>query len=253
MGEYMQRYFIDEHNLITNNTILIDEADSHHIKDVMRMHVGENVIACIKGTNKIYLCEIENISKQVSLRILEEKEENNELAIKVSIAHGLVKRDKQEEVIRRLVELGAYRYIPVVMDRSVIKLKKEEYKFKNDRLERIIKEASEQAERNDFLILNDVLSFNDLVKSFNEYDLVLFAHARKKDDLSLKKYLNIDKSIKNILVIIGPEGGFSEKEENILFENDKVHTISLGKRVLRTETAPLAAMAILAFIGENDE
>ena len=248
----MQRYFIDEHNLINNN-IIIDEADSHHIKDVMRMHVGENVIACIKGTNKIYLCEILELAKKVLLKIIEEKEENNELKIKVSIAHGLVKRDKQEEVIRRLVELGAYKYIPVMMDRSVIKLKKEEFKFKNDRLERIIKEASEQSERNEFLILNDVVSFNDLVKSFSEYDLVLFAHARKKDDLSLKKYLNFDKSVKNILVIIGPEGGFSEKEENTLFENDKVHTISLGKRVLRTETAPLAAMAILSFLGEYYE
>lgn len=249
----MQRYFINENNLIANNTILIDESDSHHIKNVMRMHVGEKVIACIKGTNKIFLCEIVDLDKKVSLKVIEEKEENNELGIKVSIAHGLVKKDKQEEVIRRLVELGAYRYIPIQMDRSVIKLKKDEYKFRNDRLDRIIKEASEQAERNDFLILNDVLSFTDLVKSFSEYDLVLFAHARKKDELSLKKYLNIDKSIKNILVIIGPEGGFSEKEEKTLFENDKVHTISLGKRVLRTETAPLAAMAILSFLGENDE
>lgn len=248
----MQRYFINENNIINNN-ILIDEADSHHIKDVMRMHVGENVIACIKGTNKIYLCEILELSKKVLLKIIEERQENNELNIKVSIAHGLVRKDKQEEVIRRLVELGAYKYIPVVMDRSIIKLKKEDYKFKNDRLERIVKEASEQSERNEFLVLNDVITFNDLVKSFNEYDLVLFAHARKKDDLSLKKYLNIDKNIKNVLVIIGPEGGFSEKEENTLFENDKVHTISLGKRVLRTETAPLAAMAILSFLGEDYE
>ena len=227
--------------------------DSHHIKDVMRMHVGENVIACIKGTNIIYLCEILELSKKVLLKIIEERQENNELNIKVSIAHGLVRKDKQEEVIRRLVELGAYKYIPVVMDRSIIKLKKEDYKFKNDRLERIVKEASEQSERNEFLILNDIITFNDLVKSFNVYDLILFAHARKKDDLSLKKYLNIDKNVNNILVIIGPEGGFSEKEENTLFENDKVHTISLGKRVLRTETAPLAAMAILAFLGEDYE
>ena len=124
----MQRYFINENNIINNN-ILIDESDSHHIKDVMRMHVGENVIACIKGTNKIYLCEILELSKKVLLKIIEERQENNELNIKVSIAHGLVRKDKQEEVIRRLVELGAYKYIPVVMDRSIIKLKKEDYKF----------------------------------------------------------------------------------------------------------------------------
>ena len=135
----MQRYFINKESIINNN-IIIDEADSHHIKDVMRMHVGEKVLTCIENTNKLYLCEIIELSKKVLLKIIEERNEFNELPIKVSIAHGLVRKDKQEEVIRRLVELGAYKYIPVNMDRSVIKLKKDDYKFKNERLSRIVKE-----------------------------------------------------------------------------------------------------------------
>ena len=247
----MQRYFINEESIINNN-IIIDEADSHHIKDVMRMHIGENVLACIANTNKIYLCEIIEFSKKVLLKIIEERSEFNELPIKVSIAHGLVRKDKQEEVIRRLVELGAYKYIPVNMDRSVIKLRKEDYKFKNERLSRIVKAATEQSERNSFLILSDVVDFKDLVKNFDDYDLVLFASAPKKDEINLKKNIFIDNNIKNILVLIGPEGGFSDQEVNTLEAHPKVKTISLGKRVLRTETAPLAIMAILSFLSEGN-
>ncbi|MBP5408515.1 MAG: RNA methyltransferase, partial [Bacilli bacterium] len=168
------------------------------------------------------------------------------LNINVSIAHGLVKRDKQEEVIRRLVEIGAYEYIPVNMARSVIKLKKSDYHFENDRLNRIVKEASEQSHRNNFLKLADVIDFKDLVNNFKNYDLVLYADANKKDDLALRDLLKLEDK-RNILVLIGPEGGFSEEEHNLLLNNDLVHTISLGKRILRTETAPLVIMSILAY------
>ena len=245
----MQRYFIEKENIYLNNGIKyinIDDNDSHHIKDVMRMHLNEQVIACIKNTNIIFLCEVFNISKNVTLKVIEEKEENNELNINVSIAHGLVKRDKQEEVIRRLVEIGAYEYIPVNMARSVIKLKKSDYHFENDRLNRIVKEASEQSHRNNFLKLADVIDFKDLVNNFKNYDLVLYADANKKDDLALRDLLKLEDK-RNILVLIGPEGGFSEEEHNLLLNNDLVHTISLGKRILRTETAPLVIMSILAY------
>ena len=207
----MQRYFIDENQIVKENNnliITIDEADSHHIKDVMRMHVGEKVICLVKGSTKVYLSEIILISKKVILKVLEEKEQNNELPIKVTIAHGLVKRDKQEEVIRRLVELGAYAYQPVLMDRCVIKLSKTDFKFENDRLIRIVKEASEQSERNEFLHLNDVLTFDSLINTFKCYDLVLFASATSKDDLSLKDKLSLNENIKGVKKVENPIADF---------------------------------------------
>ncbi len=242
----MQRYFI-KNNQLNNNIITIDENDSHHIKNVMRMHIGEKVIATIEGETS-FLCEIISLDKNVNLKVLEEIRDNNELKVKVSIAHGLVKRDKQEEVIRRLVELGAYAYIPVEMDRSVIKVspKDKNTPFKNERYERIVKEASEQSERLSLLKLNNILSFKELINSFSEYDLVLFASVASKDDLSLKENLANIKNLNNILVIVGPEGGFSDKEIETI-NKTKAKTITLGKRVLRTETAPLAAMAIIAY------
>lgn len=248
----MQRYFINEDQIKNENNellVYIDEADSHHIKDVMRMHLNEKVIVCIENKTN-YLCEIILLSKKVVLRVIEELNENNELNINVTIAHGLVRKDKQEEVIRRLTELGCFAYLPVMMDRSIIKLNNKELKFKNERLERIVKEATEQSERNKKMLLLDVIAFNDLIKIFPNYDLVLFASVSEKNDLSLKEKLNIKENTKNILVIIGPEGGFSDSEIEKI-KKTSAYTISLGKRVLRTETAPLCAMSILAYEGEK--
>lgn len=246
----MQRYFVNEKQ-IQNNVITIDELDSHHIKTVMRMRENEKVLVCLnnESVSHTYLCKIISLSKNVLLEIIEELNENNELDFKVTIAHGLVKRDKQEEVIRRLVELGAYAYMPVIMQRSVIKIDLSKRKFSNERFERIVKEASEQSERNKLMKLMDIHSFNELIKAFENYDLVLFASVASKDDLTLKEKISKFKA-KNILVIIGPEGGFSEKEIEMI-ENTKAETISFGKRVLRTETAPLYAMSVLSYLGEK--
>ena len=247
----MQRYFIKE-SQINNKLICIDEADSHHIKNVMRMREGEHVIACSLSddeTSFVYLCTICSLGKNVILEIQEELCENNELAFNVTIAHGLVKRDKQEEVVRRLVELGAYAYLPVIMQRSVIKIDQSKRQFKNDRFERIVKEASEQSERNRLMHLLDIVTVKELINSFNNYDLVLFASVASKNDLSLKEQMKVSNA-KNILVIVGPEGGFSEKEIEMI-EATKAKTMSFGKRVLRTETAPLYAMSVLAYEGEK--
>ena len=246
----MQR-FIKE-SQINNKLICIDEADSHHIKNVMRMREGEHVIACSLSddeTSFVYLCTIYSLGKNVILEIQEELCENNELAFNVTIAHGLVKRDKQEEVVRRLVELGAYAYLPVIMQRSVIKIDQSKRQFKNDRFERIVKEASEQSERNRLMHLLDIVTVKELINSFNNYDLVLFASVASKNDLSLKEQMKVSNA-KNILVIVGPEGGFSEKEIEMI-EATKAKTMSFGKRVLRTETAPLYAMSVLAYEGEK--
>lgn len=247
----MQRYFIKE-NQINNNLIIIDEADSHHIKNVMRMHEGEHVVVCSLDENECshtYLCSILSLSKNVMLEINEEIFENNELSFNVTIAHGIVKRDKQEEVVRRLVELGAYAYLPVIMQRSVIKIDQSKRTFSNDRFERIVKEASEQSERNRLMKLLDIVSIKELINLFDNYDLVLFASVASKNDLSLKEQMKVSNA-KNILVIVGPEGGFSEKEIELI-ENTKAKTMSFGKRVLRTETAPLYAMSVLAYEGER--
>ena len=141
----------------------------HHIKNVMRMQVGDKVIcACDK---KAFLCEISEISDNVKCNILKDITKNTALNGKVTIAQGLVRRDKTEEVVRRLTELGCTNYIPLIMKRSIIKIDKIN-DFKLDRYQKIIKEASEQSQRNDLMNISGIKSINDLIKELNDYGLV---------------------------------------------------------------------------------
>lgn len=241
----MQRYFVKKEQ-INNNIVKIFGDDVHHIKTVMRMKINDKVLVCDELNT--YLCTIDSISNEVTLKILEIFTDNNELNLDVTIAHGLVRREKMEEVIRRLVELGCYSYIPVDMKRSVVKFKE----INLSRLEKIVKEASEQSQRVKLMKLSEVISFKQLISICNNYDLILFAHVGKKDKINLH---NETKNLKGkkILVIVGPEGGFDDKEISILEEFKQLKTVSLGKRILRTETAPLFLMSILGFLGEQYE
>lgn len=240
----MQRYFVNK-DQIRDNIIKIDESDSRHITTVMRMDIDDLVSVC--NNEDTFLCKVIKLGKNVELEIINKIDNNPELNQKITIAHGLVRREKMEEVVRRLVELGCFQYIPVDMKKSVVKGKE----INIDRINKIIKEASEQSQRTRLMKINNVISFKSLINSFKDYDLILLAHAKERENLNLYKELKI-KNVKNILVVIGPESGFDESEINSMINNG-AKLISLGKRVLRTETAPLYIMAVLSFIGEQYE
>ena len=253
----MQRYLVNK-NKINKSIVFIDGNDVHHIKNVMRMKIGENILV-FTDNQELFLCEIIEISDTVQAKIIGNVESKNELNKNITIAQGLINRDKTEEVIRRLVELGCNNYQPVIMDKSIIKYDDKMTDKKNnnrlDRLNRIIKEASEQSQRINLMNVYNPIFFNNLIKSIDDYDLVLFCHVEFKDQNNIKEVLKanlIDNypNINNILVIIGPESGYSKKEIDAIM-NTKAIPISLGKRVLRTETAPLSIMSILAYEVEN--
>ncbi|MBO4666598.1 MAG: 16S rRNA (uracil(1498)-N(3))-methyltransferase, partial [Bacilli bacterium] len=201
-----------------------------------------------------YLCEISDISDKIYLKIISKEINNNELKATIDIAHGLVRREKKEETLRRLVELGCHKYIPVMMDRSIVKIDK--LNENESRIKTIIKECSEQSERG--LLMNYVspISFKELINISKEYDLlfVCFEESGRSNEKVLNKYLN-DLENKKILVLIGPEGGISDEEIKLLKENNFI-LIGLGKRILRTETAPLFIMSLLGYhveVGDKDE
>ena len=244
----MQRYFVNV-NQLNKNVVTISGSDVHHIKDVMRMHSGDKIICSCDEV--AYLCVIEEISNVVRCSILEDITKNTSLNGKVTIAQGLVRREKTEEVVRRLTELGCSNYIPLIMKRSIIKIDKIN-DFKLDRYQKIIKEASEQSQRNDLMKISGVKSINDLIKELNDYDLLLLADANE-DNSMLKDIDFVANHYQNILVVIGPEGGFDDLEKEILINNG-FKVVSFGARVLRTETAPLYAMSVLGFLlGDKNE
>ena len=234
----MQRYFI-ESSQINNNRIMIIGSDVHHIKNVMRMKIGEHVTCCDEN-QKVYFASIVDISDKIILEIIEELMINNELDIEVTIAHGLVRREKAEEVIRRMTELGGYEYIPLDMKRSIVHAKND----KSERWQRIIKEASEQSQRNRLMKVGEITNINDLLKNKQKYDLCLFADVNAKT-YNFKEIIN-DFSEKSILIIVGPEGGFDKSEIETLLNNG-FKAVSLGKTILRTETAPLYIMSVLNY------
>lgn len=239
----MQRYFVNN-NQIEKPYISIIDTDFHHIKNVMRMRQHQEVIVCDQD-GKSYLCSVETFdTTRVMLRIKVELAQDNEFPVSVTIAHGVVRKDKAEETIRRLAELGASKYIGVQMERSIIKVKQIEDKYLV-RLDKIIKEACEQAHRNRLLRFLGWTDLSGLLKMRDDYDVCLFAYEQNKDSMQFKSILR-DFTQKRVLVLIGPEGGISSKEAQRLITAGFI-PIGLGNRILRTETAPLFVMSALVY------
>lgn len=237
----MQRYFVNKKQ-INDNIVTINESDTHHIKNVMRMSIGDNVYVC-DNTNA-YLCEIVSINEVTTLKIVEQLDNNPELGVNVTIAQGKLHREKEEMIVKALTQLGCYQYIGVQMNKSIVKFKKVT-ENKMERIQKIIKEASEQSQRNRLMTYVSNITFKELISNFVNYDLVLLCDVVESKDITLKKILG-DHKYKNILAIIGPESGFSKQEIDAI-KNAKALTISLGKRILRTEIAPLFLLSAISY------
>lgn len=241
----MQRYFI-KNNQIVRNKVIINDGDYHHIKNVMRMKEKERIFVCDEDEN-VYLSEIEIINnKEVILNILLKIEDQVELEVDVTIAFGLAKRDKQEEVARKITELGASGFIPVEMERSVVRLSHQK-ESKLERLKLIVKEAAEQSHRCKMMKVSDAISFTELLKVSQDYDLLLYAYEEegRRHNYQFKQLLQNFHG-KRILVLVGPEGGISPQEVEILNQNGFL-AIGLGPRILRCETAPLYIMSAISY------
>lgn len=238
----MQRYFVDKISVVKPN-IYITGDDLHHIKNVMRMNVGDKVY--VSDQDNSWIAIIKNIDfQQVTLEIEEELNENKELPLNITIAHGLVSREKKEETIQKITQLGAVAYIPVLMKKSVIKLVKEKEQKQTERLQKIAKEASEQSHRTKILKVELPITFNELLKLEKNYDICLYASTvLDPKDESFKKIIR-ERKYKNILILVGPEAGIDESE---IAKLNSWTAITLGPRILRTEVAPLYIMSAISY------
>jgi 16S rRNA (uracil1498-N3)-methyltransferase len=238
----MQRYFIKEEQ-IEDNLIKIKDSDFHHIKNVMRFKVGTELITTtFKGIS--FLTEISHFEKNsVFLKIIKELETTNN-TINVTLAQSLIKKDKFELVLQKATELGVKEIIPLQTKNSIIKI--DDFQKKKIRYETIVKEASEQSERNVMPKINDLLDIKSL--PYDNYDFVFTAFARKNSESLLEEIKDIDSS-KSVLVLIGPEGGFDKAE--IEYLQSKSTLVSLGKTILRSETAAIYFLSALRLIWEK--
>jgi 16S rRNA (uracil1498-N3)-methyltransferase len=233
----MQRYFI---NKKIDNNFIIKNDDFHHIKNVMRMHNNDNIE--VVYDNCTYLCKITIEKDFVKAKILEEMEEQDNIT-NITIAQGLPKFDKLDFIIEKATELGVFKIIPLKTIRSVVKYDKEKSIKKVIRWQKIAKEAAEQSKRNSIPIIERVQEIEELIKK--EYNLKLLCTVNE-DKNNIKHYLqNLRKDAK-ILVVVGPEGGFTDEEEQ-LFLNNGFKSVSLGENILRTETAPLFILSAIKY------
>lgn len=232
----MQRYFVKNYD---NNNFTLWDSDIHHIKKVMRCQNNDKIE--LVHNSKVYLCNIDNIDT-LSLSIIEEYQEDREMTIELNVAVALVQEQKFDLILQKLTELGVSSIIPVKTERSIVKMDENKKEKKKQRWQMICKEASEQSHRVTIPEVQDVISLKELINNKKELNLICSLNEYTKP---LDNYLTND--VKSILFVIGPEGGFSKKEEEYLIEQEFQCT-TLGKRVLRVETAAMYVASVINHI-----
>ena len=247
----MPKFFVDD-NQVTEEKIKITGNDVNHIKNVLRKKQSDILTICNTSNNKDYLCEILKIDENyIECKIKEEIQNYAESRAHVTIMQGLPKADKMELIIQKSVELGVYDITPIEMKRCVVKLNDKDKQKKIDRWQKISEVAAKQSGRNIIPHINSVINIKNICNLLKEYDIVLVAYEKEnkttiKEELkNLKEVYNINNEIK-IAVIIGPEGGIDEEEIEIL-QKSGAKTITLGKRILRTETASLNTLSNIMY------
>lgn len=249
----MPKFFV-QNNQIINEKIEIKGQDVNHIKNVLRAKVGEEIQICNQDTSENFLCDIQEFEKEkIICKIKEKLENNSESNIEITIFQGLPKSDKMELIIQKSVELGVYQITPIEMKRCVVNLQEKDKKKKQERWQKISEVAAKQCMRDSIPKINGIISIKELENQIDQYDVVLVAYENERENTlknELEKIKNQNKERNKIAIVIGPEGGIEEKEvESLKDKGCKI--ITLGKRILRTETVALNMISIIMYELEN--
>lgn len=244
-------HFYTEKSNIFEDHIVLEGADVNHIRNVLRMRDGEELIIC-DGEGTDHYCRIRgNDGKKLIADIMKSCGSEAELSAKIVLFQGLPKKDKMELIIQKAVELGASTIVPVMTKRVIVKAGSDEKESRKlERWQSIAKSAAEQSGRGMIPTVSETVSFEKALKMASELEaaIIPYENADSSDD-GMNSSREIIKSLKNnksIGIFIGPEGGF-EPEEAESAIGSGIKAISLGRRILRTETAGLAALAIIGF------
>lgn len=253
----MPKFFV-KNNQIDNDKIVILGQDVNHISNVLRMKKGERLNICNMDNTKNYIVEIEDVNKlKVECKVVEELISNSESNVEVYIYQGLPKADKLELIIQKSVELGVKEIIPVDMKRCIVKLDEKDKAKKFERWNKIAEVAAKQSERDVIPVVQNVKSIKEIISDFSQYNLILLCYENEKEvflkDIlkEFSKHINEYENIK-VAVVIGPEGGIDETEVEYMKKNG-ANVISLGNRILRTETVALSVLSIIMYELERND
>lgn len=236
----MYNFFIKDQDINEKKAIITQ--DYNHIVNVLRMNLNDKIYVCNKKTGESYLAKISEITKTQVICEIINKNNSTESNIDITIFQGLPKSDKMETIIQKSTELGANTFVPVSMKYCISKLKDNK---KIERWQKIAEVAAKQSKRNIIPKVENLITIKELSNIIKDYNLVLIAYENEKKT-NIKQILQENKNINKIALIIGPEGGIATEEVKILEENG-AKSVGLGKRILRTETAPITMVSMLIY------
>lgn len=240
----MHRFFVDKEN-IQSDKITITGEDVKHIKNVLRLSEQDEVCLCDKqGTD--YIVRIVDLSKEkIICEIVETKSSNTEPPVEIILYQGIPKATKMDLIIQKSTEIGVAKIVPVLTSRTIVKIqdmKKEEKKL--ERWSKIAEESAKQSRRSIIPEIPKIYTFDDMMKELKDNGLIIVPYENEKK-VGIKEVLK-DKPSRKVNIVIGPEGGFEEDEVQMLKTID-ANIVSLGPRILRTETAGFVTSALVLY------
>ena len=238
----MPRFFVDERP--EGGHIMIEGEDARHIGRSLRMAVGDEIVACCGGVD--YLCRLEKISDTAVLAAVLSEEPSKEPSVYLTLYQAVPKLDKLELIVQKSVELGASRIVPVLTKRCISRPEKAQFEKKRERLQRISLEAAKQSGRGIIPEVSGIISFDECLRAMKTHGVGLMCY--EKGGRRLNEAVAPD--ARDVGLLIGPEGGF-EPEEAERAENAGIARIWLGDRILRCETAPIAAISVIMNLTNN--
>ena len=249
----MHRFFVEPYQIHDEESrITLTGTDLNHMKNVLRMRIGEEVWIS-DGSEKEYHCTIDEFMEDCAiLHILEAEEAGYELPNRIYLFQGLPKGDKMELIIQKAVELGVYSVVPVEMKRCVVKLDGKKAQKKTARWQQISESAAKQSKRMMIPEVKSVMTWKEALAFAKELDVLMVPYELARGMKETREMISSIKQDQSIGIFIGPEGGFEEEEIQAAMDAG-MKPVTLGKRILRTETAGMAMLSILMFTLEKED
>lgn len=245
----MPKFFVKKEQ-IKEKMIEIKEEDVRHIKNVLRKEIDDEIEICNQEDGKNYKCKISQINHEnIICEIIEQIESKAESQIYVDIYQGLPKADKMELIIQKSVELGVHTIIPTNMKRCIVKIEPKEEHKKIERWQKISEVAAKQSGRDIIPKVENITNVKNINNDNKQYDMLIVAYEEEKENTlkqELIKLKNMKKEKLNIGIVIGPEGGI-DKEEIEMLKKAGAKIVTLGQRILRTETVALNVLSIIMY------
>ncbi len=246
----MYRFFMTGHTTI-DEYINIEGTDVNHIKNVLRLNVGDKITVS-DGEGKEYICSIYEMQEDVIINKIEDiVGTNSELGINIVLFQGYPKSDKMELIVQKVVELGVTEIVPVITKRTIVKLDDKKASKKIDRFNSIAMAAAKQSKRGIVPTVKSVMTYKEAIKYASTLDMNIIPYEDERGIKHSKQVIKDIKSKNSLGIFIGPEGGFADEEVEQAKKIGAI-PITLGHRILRTETAGLAVMSIIMFELEED-